>query len=302
MTEKNEKKLEEMVNGLVEIGPIPRPSQFGRWVRRVQPNLKSLPKVNEYTCYRTKEPLVVDGRLSDSIWDRAPWSNAFGIISSGAKVPYNTQIAMLWDDEYLYTGFRVEDPDIRASMTGFNDHVYIQDEDIELFIQGDGFYYELGVNSLNTTYQIKWTLIENLVGNKDYMKLEELFKTPDFLYFTATEGEKIGRHGNLGYELPGLKHAVWLDGILNTPAIVDKGWQVQFAIPWESMREFCLTNKPLFPPKPGDELRITSYRGHHYRKPDDKSILESWTWGVMGADNIHIPERWNKIQFSEDSV
>jgi len=301
MSKQKVKGLEERFNGLLEIGPVPRPPQFGRWAHWVQPDLGNLPKVKEYTCYRTNSSLIVDGRLSGSIWDRVTWSNEFGLISSGAKVPYNTQIAMIWNDDYLYVGFRIEDPDIRGSLTGFNDHVYLQDEDIEIFIQGEGFYYELGINALNTTYQIKWTWIEKLVENKDYARLEEIFKTPDFLYYITREGEKLGRHGNLGYELPGLKHAVWIDGIVNNPEITDNGWQVQFAIPWESMKDFCPA-KSLFPPEQGNELRMTSYRGHHHRKSDDTSDFESWSWSIMGNDNIHIPERWNIIRFSEDIV
>jgi hypothetical protein len=40
---------------------------------------------------------------------------------------------------------------------------------------------------------------------------------------------------------------------------------------------------------------MTAYRAHHLRNPDGGSQLNGWSWSYMGCDNIHVPERWNRV-------
>ena len=260
-------------------------------------DLSTLPPVKTWECLKTTEKITIDGRLDEAAWDRAQWSEPFGFINDGGTTPMNTQVAMLWNDEFLFLGYKVEDHDVRGSMTEFNDHVYMQDEDVEFFISGDGYYYELGINPLNNSYQIRWTWIERLVEEQRFSELEELFKTPDVLYYVAREGERIGRHADLSYQLPGLRHAVHIDGSINNPQEKDRGWTVEMAIPWAGLKE--ISGGVEFPPKPGSTLRATAYRAHHDR---ETGKVKGWTWSVMGNDNIHIPERWNQIVFVDREV
>lgn len=283
--------------GPVELGPAPRHCGTPRWARVTQADLAALPPVKTWKCRRTSEKMVVDGRLDEPAWARAEWSEPFGLIGDGSAVPLSTRVAMLWNDEYLFVAYKVEDHDVRGSMTGFNEHVYVRDEDVEFFFAGDGYYYELGINPLNNSYQIRWTWVERLVRERKFAELEELFKAPDVLYYLARPGEKLGRHADLNYRLPGLKHAVFIDGSLNCPEIKDKGWTVEIALPWESLKQ--IAGGKQLPPHPGDVFRMTAYRAHH-----DRSARKArgWTWSIMGNDNIHIPERWNKIIFSDEEV
>lgn len=281
--------------GPVALGPVPRPLPYPRWAQVVQVDLSTLPPVKRWECPRTDEPMRIDGRLDEAVWERVPWSEPFGVISDGSPTPLETRVALLWDDDYLYVGYRVEDPDVRASMTAFNDHVYIDDEDVEFFFGGEGYYYELGINALNNSYQIRWTWLEALVREQRFAEIEELFKTPDYLYYIAREGEPIGRHADLSYGLAGLKHAVHVDGSLNSPWVDDRGWTVEVALPWAGLAHIA-GGRPL-PPRPGDEFRMTAYRCHHYR--GEQHRRKGWTWSVMGNDNIHIPERWNQVVFSD---
>ena len=214
------------------------------------------------------------------------------MIHDGSPTPLETRVALLWDDQYLYAAYKVEDPDIRASMTAFNDHVYLNDEDVELFFEGNGYYYEIGLNALNTSYQIRWTWIERLVREQRFAELEALFKTPDFLYYVARDGENIGRHADLNYRLPGCKHAVFIDGTINCPEVKDQGWTVEIALPWSGLKD--IAGGRATPPRPGDTFRMTAYRCHHDRAT---RTAKGWTWSVMGNNNIHIPERWNDVVF-----
>ena len=282
--------------GIAEAGAPPR-TKFGRWARLRQVDLSKLPPSKTWECLRTTEKITIDGRLTEPVWNRARWSEPFGMIHDGSVVPLDTRIALLWDDEYLYAAYKVEDPDIRASMTGFNDHIYFNDEDVELFIEGNGYYYEIGLNALNTSYQIRWTWVEPLIREQRFEELEELFKAPDFLYYLARPGDKIGRHADLNYQLPGLRHAVCIDGSINCPAVKDKGWTVELALPWTGLKQIAGGNT--LPPRNGDRLRMTAYRCHHDR---EKRTAKGWTWSIMGNDNIHIPERWNQIVFLDEEA
>lgn len=277
--------------GPVELGPAPR-TKFGRWARLQQVDLSTLPAVQTVECCRTREPITIDGRLDEPVWQRARWSEPFGMIHDGSRTPLETRVALLWDDDYLYAAYKLDDPDIRATMTGFNDHVYLNDEDVELFFEGAGYYYEIGLNALNASYQIRWTWIEPLVREQRYAELEELFKAPDVLYYVARDGERIGRHADLNYQLPGCKHAVFVDGSINCPEVKDRGWTVEIALPWTGLRQ--IAGGRTIPPVPGDSFRMTAYRCHHDRRT---RTAKGWTWSVMGNDNIHIPERWNNVVF-----
>lgn len=277
--------------GPVAFGPIPRPSVFSRWAQVVEVDLESLPPVKTWECRRVDTSIQIDGCLDEEAWATANWSDPFGLITNGSPVPLDTRVAFLWDAQYLYVGYKVEDPDVRGTMTGFNDHVYVQDEDVEFFFEGDGYYYELGVNPINTTYQIRWTWVERLVREQRFSEIEELFKTPDVLYYLARPNEKLGRHANLSYQLPGLLNAVHVDGSVNCPHSPDRGWTVEFAIPWNGLRE--MRTDRILQPKAGDVFRMTAYRAHHDRSTGK---VKGWTWSIMGNDNIHIPERWNKVK------
>ena len=283
--------------GPVDMGDIPRPPQFARWAKVVQVDLDTLPPVKKWECLRTSEPIVIDGRLDDPAWQRAQWSEPFGVISDGSVTPLETRVALLWDDDYLYVGYKVEDSDIRGTMTGFNDHIYMNDEDVEFFFEGDGYYYEIGLNPVNKGYQIRWTWVEQLVKEQRFAEIEELFKCADYLYYIARDGEQLGRHADLNYQLPGLKHAIVIDGAVNCPEVRDKGWTVELALPWSGLREIGGGRE--LPPRPGDSFRMTAYRAHHYR---EERRVKGWTWSIQGNDNIHIPERWNEITFSDRVV
>jgi hypothetical protein len=294
------RKLEDGYSGLVSAGPAPS-GALPRWGRWVQAPPEGLPPVPVYACHRNRMPLIVDGALDEPAWDTAIWSEPFGGIATGEPAPLETRVALLWDERGLRAGFRVEDHDIRATMSGFHDHVYLRDEDVELFIAGDGFYYELGVNAINTAYEIRWTWVQPAVERRDWAELERMLATPNYLYFMARDGEPIGRHGDLDWELPGLEHAVRVDGTLNCPEVKDRAWTVEIAIPWEGLRPLMGTRQ--LPPLPGDEWRIGAYRAHHVRdaRPGENTPV-GWSWSATGNDNIHVPERWARVTFVNEAL
>jgi len=270
-------------------------------------SLEGLPPVERMDCLRTKEPIRVDGKLDEPVWQRANWSRPFVKMDDGSEVSLSSRIALLWDDLNLYAAFRFEDHEIWGSHVEHHDHVYHRDSDAEIFIQGKDVYYELGVNPINTIYEVLWTWLEPVVDRWDAPTLTRLFSNERFLHFLPRRDERLGRIGETDWQLPGLKHAVHADGTLNCPEIRDREWTVEFALPWEGLK---VLGNPNTTPKPGDVWRIGASRCQHFRtdpskaqarrtgelpNPESKSI--DWSWNRHGYINMHIPERWSEVRF-----
>lgn len=289
-------------------GPTPRFPLVPRWATVADVPARPLPPIPTYGCLRAPAPPRLDG----DIWDRATWSEPFGRIGDGVRDGYETRIALLWDDKHLYVAYRVADLDVRASSTTHHDQIYMKDDDVEVFVEGAGAYYELGVNAINTVYEYRWTWVQPLVERADWAGLEELFKLPDFLYYTKRAGDTLGRVGDMGFDLPGLEHAVQVSGTLNWSDDVDEGWTAEFAIPWAGLALLGRTPQP-FPPHPGDTLRIQAYRAQHdvtdlegtarlAQRWPGASAFRGYTWSAMGNGNVHNPERWVPVRFLDASV
>jgi len=259
-----------------------------------------LPPVARYECRRTTEAITVDGKLDEGVWERVEWSTPFVDIADGEQAKSETRLALLWDDEYLYVGYRAEDHDIRGTMGEYHDHIYMRDNDVEIFVAGDGYYYEMGLNPINNMYELRWTWLEPLVREQRFAEIEALHRLDDFLYYIAREGDQLGRYGDLNYHLDGLQTAVHIDGVLNQPRIRDNGWTVEMVLPWKSLAD--VAGGRSMPPKHGDMLRITGYRMDHTWNGDVAREHQASTWSVVGCGNIHIPERWSEVTFVDDAV
>ena len=72
--------------------------------------------VARYEALRTPEPIAIDGRLDKPAWREAPRSPRFVDLVSGVPGLLDTRMASLWDDEYLYVGFWVSEPNVQARL------------------------------------------------------------------------------------------------------------------------------------------------------------------------------------------
>lgn len=112
----------------------------------------------QYVCRRAPAPLVVDGALDDAAWRDAAWTEPFVDIEGAAKSAprFLTRAKLLWDDDNLYVGAELEEPDLWGALTE-RDAVIFHDNDFELFIDPDGDtheYYELEINALATVWDL----------------------------------------------------------------------------------------------------------------------------------------------------
>ena len=250
-------------------------------------SLATAQDVRHYVCYRTPEPLAVDGRLDEPAWQAAAWSEPFVDIEGYDRpLPrWRTRFKMLWDDSYLYIGAELEEPHVWATLTQ-RDAVIYRDNDFEVFIDPDGDthdYYEIEINALGTVW--------DLFLNKPYR-----------------DGGKAATEWNID----GLLAAVSIRGTINDPSDRDQGWTVELGIPWSALIEHAPEGRV---PRDGESWRLNFSRVQWrleqvdggYRKLTDPSTgvplpEDNWVWSPQGAVNMHMPEMWGVVMFSDSVI
>lgn len=233
-----------------------------------------------YVCCRAASPPLFEGNLEMGIWASAPWTEDFADIEGGLQPapPFRTRVKMLWDDDYFYVAAQMEEPHVWATLTE-HDAVIFQDNDFEVFLDPDGDnhnYYEIEINALGTVWDLR-----------------------------LVRPYRDGGPALNSWHVPGLKTAVVVDGTLNDPSDTDTGWTVHLALPWPVLAEFA--GRPA-PPADGDQWRVNFSRVEwdvtiedgQYRKVPARPE-HNWVWSPQGVVDMHRPERWGYVQFSEGS-
>ena len=106
----------------------------------------------DYIAYRAGS-IVVDGKLDESEWSTSPKSTSFVDLVTGEPGWYDSRASILWDDQILYIGFWLEEPDVSAFLLNRDDKIY-KDNDVEVFIDGGDSYYELEINAFGIIYEV----------------------------------------------------------------------------------------------------------------------------------------------------
>jgi hypothetical protein len=250
-------------------------------------NIFDYPKPKTYVGYKTDKPLVIDGKLNEDVWQKAVWTDSFVDIEGSAKPKprFTTRAKMLWDDNYLYIAAQLEEPDIWAKLRE-RDTIIFFDNDFEVFLDPNGDthqYFEFEMNAFNTV----WDLL--LV--KPY----------------RDQGSAIYE-----WNYNHLKSGVYAEGTINNPNDKDKYWTVELAFPWADLKDCAETDVP---PKNGDQWRINFSRVEWKTEVKDGSYVKSinpstgksypednWVWSPQIAVNMHLPEMWGFLQFSDKPV
>jgi hypothetical protein len=255
--------------------------------------------------------LQIDGRITETAWNLAPWSDEFLDIEGSAKPRprFRTRMKMLWDSRSLYIAAELQDPNVTGTIST-RDSVVFHDNDFEVFIDPDGDqlnYGELELNALNTVWDLRLPRTYSAGGQPDD-----------------------------GWTLHGLRTAVWIDGSLNDQSSPDNGWTLEIAIPWTSLASLHHPNQPVrralregsllrgyeivpdetannnappapvtMPPAPGDVWRMNFSRVQWPEDSRDENgkrlpgIREdNWVWSPQGVVDMHRPETWGRVTFA----
>lgn len=250
---------------------------------------------------------MVDGKLSEGCWQRAARSPRFVDMVTGVPGLLDTRMAALWDDENLYIGFWVEEPNVRARFTERDSPVYLEN-DVEVFIAGPDCYYEFQINARGTIYEVFyiWQEAVKRGGAFDRPEFDLLTRTVDVIggfqdelrYKKHPRGR---RWAFMDWDFPGLQAAVHVDGTLNDSDSVDKGWTVELAFPWQGMK--TLAQGRSVPPKDCDLWRMDFSRFEALEcngRVIDPSV--GWSFNTHGVYDSHIPECFPYIHFSDQTV
>lgn len=238
-----------------------------------------------YICLKSNSPIIIDGILREPQWQKTKWTDSFVDIEGHLKPQprFQTRVKMLWDENYFYVGAELEEPNLWAALRQ-RDTVIYQDNDFEIFLDPDGdshLYYELELNALNTVW--------DLLLIKPY---------------------RDGGPAVNSWDISGLKSAVHLYGSLNKTTDIDSGWTIEIAIPWAVLSECAGRNTP---PSPGNYWRINYSRvewktevvQNKYQKIVDEQgnnlPEDNWVWSPQGLVNMHYPEMWGFVLFSDGS-
>jgi len=234
---------------------------------------------SQYICYRTSGSITIDGKLNEASWLRAPATELFGNMQAPPEPPpyYATRVKMLWDDEYMYFGAMLEDPNVWGTVSKRDGPIY-DNNDFEIFmdIDSDGWwYYEFEINCLNIVYDV---LIER-------------------------RGARLG----IEWDIEGIKTAVHIDGTLNLSDDVDQGWTAEIAWPMKSLAEYA--GKMPIPPHDEDEWRIDFVRVYLVMDDESKSFQmkpgtqkDLWMWSPHRYVRMHFPQSWGIVRFSTQGV
>jgi hypothetical protein len=244
---------------------------------------------------RSARPLeTVDGRLDKAFWEQTNFCDDFHDIEGDRLLGplKKTEIKLLWDDVCLYIGVRLTENEIWANVTDSNLPSYL-DNDMEFFFTQDpGLqpYFELEMNARN----VLWDL------------------------FLSTAYRDCGRPTSqalFSWDMPGVRSAVHIDGKLNDPSADNRFWSVEVVIPWFTLSTFPPDERypDRYAPKPGDIWRANFSRVEHrvdvrenqYHKRMDPATGKpfpeyNWVWAPTGVIDIHIPEMWGFLLFSDD--
>jgi len=248
---------------------------------------KSQDHPKSYICYQTKDSIIIDGNINELSWEKASWADPFIDIEGEKKAkPYlETKVKMIWNSKYLYIAAELEENHIWANLKQ-RDTVIFYDNDFEVFIDPDGDnheYYELEINAFGT----EW----DLFLQRPYRDIVK---------------------PNTDWDIKGLRSAIKVFGTINNPSDKDEKWTVEIAIPWGSLRGSAFPNRI---PMQGEQWRmnfsrvqwITDVVDNRYvkkRDPNTKKVLpeQNWVWSPQGKINMHMPEMWGYVQFSQKYV
>ncbi|MXW06142.1 MAG: hypothetical protein F4Z81_13910 [Gemmatimonadetes bacterium] len=260
--------------------------------------------LKHYTACRTIGPIVVDGRLDEASWQHAVRSPRFEDLEEpGRPGLFDTRAAVLWDDDYLFVGFWVEDPDVRATYTE-RDSMICEENDVEVFIAGEDSYYEFELNPLGTIME-RFYVWQNAYVEAGFGAFPEFDLQGTDLVDTLG-GIKTGHAHPRGrrwafrqWDMPGMKWAVHVDGTINDPTDRDRGWTAEIAFPWKGLKH--LADGRSLPAREGDIWRMDFSRFQWIDEGGFRTC-PGWAWNSHGIYDSHIPDRFSVIHFSEKAV
>ena len=211
--------------------------------------------VATYLVHRRTGPIALDGLLTEAAWDKAEKAMLVRSID-GRPAAWATEARLLWDDEKLYVGFLAQDKNISTPFKKDDEPLYTSNV-VEIFLNPSG----------------------------DLQRYFEIEVSPaDKLFDASFLGRRQGM--DLGWS-SGTRHAVHVDGTLNDPRDLDRGWSAELAIPFASLDGAK--------PKAGDVWRFNLFR--LLQGPGQPNEGQAFSPPMVG--DFHAVSRFAYLKFVE---
>jgi hypothetical protein len=227
----------------------------------------------EYTCWKSSQPVTVDGRFDEAAWKQAAPVALWDVRYIDDPKPHTrpTEVRLLWDKTHLYILFVATDPDVWSVLTERDADLW-NDEVVEVFFDpvGEGMdYVEFEVNPLNTVLDL---LVTRSPRRKSFFEW-----SPEL--FTATQ----------------------VGGTANNFEDIDQYWSMEMAMPWKALITDIsdVIGGRSLPPQDGDVWRFNFYRYERIRENGKEKTIEYSAWSPTGEINFHMPERFGVVTFKE---
>ncbi len=220
-----------------------------------------------YDCPYTDQPITVDGHLDEAAWDKAEVLDFF-IPVTFEKPISPTEARMLWDDDYLYVGFKAWDKDIWSYLTE-RDSSTCSEDVLEVFVKPDAErdpYYNFEINALNTVFDAY--NVKRGAGGNDHHRWSR-------------------------WDCQGLQSAVFVKGTMNNWEDEDEFWQLEVGIPFADLPTVAGA------PNPEDIwlFHLSRYDWSVYL-PEGNELSSC---APLTAVDFHRYEDWMPLRFCRDS-
>ena len=218
------------------------------------------------TCFAKKisQPLVLSGKMDDPRWQQAKAVKLHDAVS-GEPGRFATEVRVLYDNDFLYVGFRCEDDYVWGSVSERDGPIW-DEECVEVFINPAGVahqYYEINLSPRNVVFDA--CVLNRRTAEK-----------PKETFVPLTD-----------YQVENLQTAVHIEGAFGERGQA-QGWTAEYAIPFSA-----LIGAPNVPPQPADIWRINFYR----IDSPQKGQRESYAWSTTGTTAFHLPWKFGYLRF-----
>lgn len=226
--------------------------------------MKNKPVNQIYSCHYTNEPLKIDGHLDEKAWQKAKTLDFFVPVTNKPVIS-KTEGKVLWNEKYLYVGFKAYDKDIWGYLTE-HDSATCQEDVLEIFLRPDikkNPYYNFEINALGTVYDA---------------------------FSMSRRAGGVDHHRWRRWNCKGLKVGIQIKGTLNDYTDEDEYWQMEVAIPFASLP--TLNGRP---PAGGDlwQFHLSRYDYSVYLKDG----MELSSCAKLKHADFHNADDWMRMKF-----
>ena len=223
-----------------------------------------------YKVARAREAITVDGRMDEAAWKNAQVVSFDNFFRNDKPVDkQKSKFRMLWDSTSIYLFYECEDTSLTSRETNFDGRPYL-DDCAEFFVVPvpDSLYihfgFEINITKAAYDYIVLWRYYNN----------RTLFIS--------------------GYN-PTYKVESTYTGTINNDKDKDKGWKMEFQIPFSALSNFNIFNRP----RPGVKWAFQAVRQDR-NLVDDRFRSTSTLYPVYDIRlDVHQPARFGLLEFAD---